>query len=90
MDKEKYQEYLKSAHWQSVKAIKLFEAGYKCESCKSERRLEVHHKNYDCIGKETNEDLQVLCNFCHSEIAHAKDNTAKSSLGLSFKTSVSS
>ena len=77
MNKEQYQQYLKSPHWQSTRAIKLYKAGYHCENCGSERRLQVHHKNYKNLYNEINSDLKVLCEFCHKEIEHAGDDNIR-------------
>ena len=40
---------------------------YKCEQCESSYELDLHHKNYDCLGKETFSDVKVLCIDCHSK-----------------------
>ena len=73
MNKEQYQQYLKTAHWQSVRAIKIYSVGSCCENCHSEKLLQVHHLNYDNLYHEKNEDLKVLCEFCHKEIEHGGD-----------------
>ena len=82
MNKEEYKGYLKTAHWQSVRAIKIYSVGTCCENCHSERRLQVHHLNYDNLYHEKNEDLKVLCEFCHSRIAHADNDHAGQIAGL--------
>lgn len=64
MNKEKYAEYLKSAHWNITRAWKLFYQP-SCELCGSRHLLEVHHKTYKNIHHEEMEDLQVLCHSCH-------------------------
>ena len=63
---ETYQEYLSSRYWQWRRKVKLFKAGYACEKCGSKKRLEVHHKHYRSLGRESNRDLQALCRACHS------------------------
>jgi uncharacterized protein YlaI len=60
-----YEEYLFSAHWKhfSGEAIKF--ARYKCQLCDNNNSLNVHHKNYKNLGRETFNDTIVLCNDCH-------------------------
>lgn len=68
MNKQQYQEYLRSDHWRDIRESKLTTAGYKCEKCGKDAidaNLEVHHLTYDRIGKERFGDLQVLCRNCH-------------------------
>lgn len=36
-----------------------------CERCGSKRGLEVHHKTYERLGREWDQDLEVLCDDCH-------------------------
>lgn len=84
MNKDKYQDYLKSAHWKSTRAIKMYNAGNKCENCGSIRRLQVHHKNYDNLYNEIDNDLKVLCEFCHKEIEHAETGKSYNKLVASL------
>ena len=76
MTKE-YIEYLQTAHWKSTRAIIIYARGNKCENCGSGRRLQVHHLNYDNLWHETDKDLKVLCEWCHSRIFHAENQTAE-------------
>ena len=61
-----YPNYLKSPAWLTKKAQVLERNGYRCALCNTEDDLEVHHKNYDNIGKEPLGDLIILCKVCHS------------------------
>jgi len=62
-----YAEYLQSEHWQHVRRAKLAEAS-ECEAeGKHDGALEVHHKHYDTLGKESLDDLIVLCAKHHTE-----------------------
>lgn len=45
------------------RALKL--ARYCCHRCGSRRPLQVHHKTYDRLGAEWDQDLEVLCVTCH-------------------------
>ncbi|MGG7079669.1 HNH endonuclease [Clostridium sardiniense] len=57
--------YLKSEHWERTRDRALKRAGYRCEECGSNKNLNVHHKTYDNIWNERDEDLEVLCQPCH-------------------------
>lgn len=58
--KELYQGYLNSAHWTTIKNIALDISGNKCQLCSSTKDLNVHHNNYDNLGKETTKDVIVI------------------------------
>jgi 5-methylcytosine-specific restriction endonuclease McrA len=64
--KPDYARYLRSAQWAYLRRYKLYSAGWRCESCGRRTRLEVHHRTYQRLGAERLEDLQVLCERCHS------------------------
>ena len=66
-----YDVYINSNHWK-VKRYWLADAkGWKCEGCGFtpfiKSQVEVHHKTYKNLGKETVDDIQILCRKCHSE-----------------------
>jgi hypothetical protein len=68
-----YQEYLFSSHWKSFCGEAMKWANYKCQLCnKSNILLNVHHKSYDNKGKETFNDVIVLCCNCH-KLVHGKE-----------------
>jgi hypothetical protein len=47
--------------------IELFKRkGKKCELCKSENFIEVHHKDQNCSNNEI-KNLKVLCRDCHDQ-----------------------
>jgi len=62
---DEYTDYLNSPQWQAVRTAALRRAGYRCASCGSDRRLEVHHTTYERLGGEAWGDLVVLCHGCH-------------------------
>ena len=72
MNKEEYQEYLKSEHWRKTRARKLEESGNCCEKCPAKHMLSVHHLTYERLWKELMTDLEVLCDVCH-KTAHGID-----------------
>jgi 5-methylcytosine-specific restriction endonuclease McrA len=60
-----YAEYLQSPEWQARRRSAFERAGFECTLCPENRALEVHHKTYARIGNERDEDLVVLCYWCH-------------------------
>ena len=83
MAKFNYKEYLSSKDWLLKKneliSIYLSQGwNINCIACSSEHNLQVHHMNYDEIGKENLSEknskkgkgvwqLQFLCNNCHKK-----------------------
>jgi 5-methylcytosine-specific restriction endonuclease McrA len=61
-----YQEYLKSREWEVKRQAVLMWWGYKCALCNTTNQIEVHHNNYDRVGKELFTDLIPLCDACHT------------------------
>ena len=70
-----YQEYIKSPQWQA-KADRLKAAsGWKCQLCNKDGNkttLHAHHKTYDRLGFEDDNDIIILCKDCHAKF-HDKD-----------------
>jgi hypothetical protein len=66
-----YNKYLSTYHWKHFRkeAYKFY--NYECSLCKSKDNLNLHHKNYDNLGRETFNDVILLCNKCH-KIHHGK------------------
>jgi len=63
-----YAEYLETQHWQNVRKRALRRAEYKCQLCNNgDGILHVHHKTYENLGCEENNDLIVLCENCHQK-----------------------
>jgi hypothetical protein len=58
--------YLRSGHWQKVRAAALKRARFACQACNSPRPLDVHHRTYERRGYELASDVIVLCRPCHS------------------------
>lgn len=61
-----YNTYLTTNHWRFFRseAIKFYQ---KCKVCNSENNLHLHHSNYENIGRETFNDVVVLCQKCHKK-----------------------
>jgi len=60
-----YLTYIRSDAWQTRRQRALRRAGFRCQVCGEGRRLQVHHVRYDHLGNEPDEDLTVLCWYCH-------------------------
>lgn len=67
MNKQQYQEYLKSEHWEKKKEDFFTNRKYRCLLCGSRMKLEVHHLTYKNLGNEKKIDLVYLCRFCHDK-----------------------
>ena len=59
-----YYDYIQSELWKNKSREFIRNAGC-CKKCGSKDDLECHHLNYDCLGKETEKDIIVLCKECH-------------------------
>ena len=68
-----YDEYLKSEHWQVVRAryAEHHPRSQSCTVCRSKSRLNLHHRTYERVGQERYGDLCYLCETCHHE-AHRR------------------
>lgn len=60
-----YALYLKTPHWQSVRAAALKRAEGRCALCNRPDGLQVHHRSYERKGCERPADVTVLCDSCH-------------------------
>lgn len=67
LSKLSYAEYLQTPLWQQRRERSLALARHHCQRCGSRRRLQVHHRTYDRLGEEADEDLEVLCDACHRQ-----------------------
>jgi 5-methylcytosine-specific restriction endonuclease McrA len=66
-DRAAYADYLRSYHWLKMRQYSLLRAGFRCQQCeRDDGRLDVHHRSYDRLGKEHEDDLVVLCGDCHA------------------------
>lgn len=67
---DSYKAYLLSPKWRgftnNIRKIRK----HKCEKCGSNIRLQIHHKSYLNIFKETPDDVLLLCKACH-ELEHS-------------------
>lgn len=70
-----YRDYLQTDEWQARRRKHLRDAGYRCQLCNSDGRLNVHHRTYERRGHELYTDLIVLCEECH-DIFHREGKLA--------------
>ena len=69
-----YNEFLKTPYWKTIAEAVKDRDGNKCQRCGAEKRLHVHHLNYQHHGDELNhfDDLVTLCRNCHKEVHDEK------------------
>ena len=79
-----YRDYLASPHWQKVRMEAIKRAKYCCQLCNSRKRLEVHHRTYERLGRELPEDVIALCDGCH-EIFHKQQKLYKPGISRAFR-----
>lgn len=72
---QRYHLYFKTDHWQWLRARKLA-AQPVCESCKTDKHLQVHHINYKHLIDCELSDLATLCKDCHEHFHIAKTTCA--------------
>jgi len=60
-----YADYLRTSHWQAVRALAVRRALRTCQLCDAEGSLEIHHRTYVRLGEERPEDLVAVCRPCH-------------------------
>lgn len=62
-----YKEYLNSPEWKQFRLEQLQKAKFKCVVCADNGLLNVHHRTYDVLGRESSSDCAVLCPQCHAK-----------------------
>ena len=78
-----YYAYIVSPEWKEKRLGALQRDDFKCQECRSDQHLQVHHLTYCRLGWEKLEDLQTLCVDCHT-IKH-EDKGCLDSLGKELK-----
>jgi hypothetical protein len=79
-DPELYAQYISSPEWAQRKRRALFLAQERCQyetvdpyeqvhRCPRRRYLAVHHRTYERLGREADDDLEVLC-WHHHMVEH--------------------
>jgi 5-methylcytosine-specific restriction endonuclease McrA len=62
-----YRFYLRSPLWRLRRRTWILQARGRCERCGSHRRLTIHHRTYQRLGRERRSDIAVLCWNCHRQ-----------------------
>jgi hypothetical protein len=70
-----YADYLKTDHWQSIRAETLDRCDNQCMVCNQDHGLDVHHRTYERRGRELPGDTIALCRWCH-DLFHANGRLA--------------
>lgn len=65
---ETYSHYLKTETWKNRAALARSRASDRCSTCNAEGTLEVHHRTYERVGRESPDDLIALCSPCHTAV----------------------
>jgi 5-methylcytosine-specific restriction endonuclease McrA len=67
--RQHYWDVLKSDRWRQLPASVIAETGGRCEACGylGRNRLQLHHRHYRTLGRETRIDVELLCAWCHKE-----------------------
>ena len=66
MQSHEYDRVINSVAWKLRRHRMIKEAGG-CEHCYLiTDKLELHHKHYDTLGFELDDDIEVLCGKCHT------------------------
>jgi len=63
-----YYEYIQSSEWRRRADEAKRRAGYRCRVCNrpsTEVTLNAHHRTYERLGHEHQDDITVLCRECH-------------------------
>lgn len=65
------QEFRDSVYWRVKRQAYFKRHEYKCVVCPVRHGLELHHKTYERLGNERDEDLEYRCD-AHHEAQHKK------------------
>jgi 5-methylcytosine-specific restriction endonuclease McrA len=72
----KYDQYLRTPAWRSLRAKVLRRANGTCEACLECRATQVHHKTYERVFSEAAFDLVAICDQCHGRLHPRDEETA--------------
>jgi hypothetical protein len=65
-----YKSYINSEQWKDISSKAKERAKWKCQLCNKggdNTTLHTHHRTYENLGEEKDEDLIVLCSNCHAK-----------------------
>jgi hypothetical protein len=63
----RYTAAVRGTRWRNMKQDMIRLRGGRCERCGYQHGLELHHRNYDRLGRELISDLELVCHRCHQE-----------------------
>jgi len=70
----RYKRYIKSKEWARKRTEYFAAFGRACQACRSQDRVQVHHKSYANLENEPLEDLAGLCEGCHVLVHRLHDS----------------
>lgn len=86
MNKDDYNEYLKSDHWQEVREKQLLQDEHRCAFCGSTEKLEVHHINYkNLYNEKPGCDTITFCDTCHRKYHRIREAYIEKSKSIKQK-----
>ncbi len=62
----RYSDYLKTEHWEEIRRKALGRANGRCQVCNADGELHTHHRTYENLGSERDNDVVALCKECHA------------------------
>jgi hypothetical protein len=75
-----YECYLSSRAWRRVRNDALMRAQLRCERCDKGGLLvglEAHHRTYEHLGDERDDELEALCAECHRRADRERRHTTR-------------
>lgn len=81
LEPKDYKRYIKSSAWRTKSNAAKKRAGYRCQFCNRHQRevtLHAHHRAYERLGREYQNDLTVFCEDCHNILEkHSRHKPSK-------------
>lgn len=66
--RDEYIKFMASDKWATRKRVYYSGHEKKCKACGSDENIHLHHKTYERMGSELDEDLVPLCQTCHTKV----------------------
>jgi hypothetical protein len=85
---ESYYEAIQSSHWRNLRNRMIWKHGRTCSRCGFNKiepgAIELHHKHYQTLGEETEDDVELVCKECHpkADAERARQSQARSRRAL--------
>jgi hypothetical protein len=55
----------RTQRYAALRSEALSAAGHRCERCGAQTPLQLHHRHYATLGRESLRDIEMLCDPCH-------------------------